>query len=503
MESAINALVKRLDSFLFELGSMHYRYGAGLTSDLPVEQLYREYPEFARPETFQQVREAVEDKRTDERKRVRFKLLLEFLAGQVEDAIAAGSMEEIATLEANGTVPMEQPVPFREAIARLPREAQREARGLIEKGLGEFLWENQGPYARRREAAAKTAEVLHYPSYLALRDAVTGYSAQALAQECEEVLQQTEAAYRDVLAYVLKKVDESVRPLPSGNARRHDLQRAAVAPWMAEHFRREDLLPAISRCFLDMGLHPNAEGRILLDAEDRPGKTSRAFVADLKVPDDIRLVVRPGGGLDDYFSLLHEYGHAQQLAYVSRAAPIEERRLGDLSVTEGYAYLFDHLLLDEAWHKRYLRLPQPVAREAARIAAFNNLFLLRRYAAKLPYELELYARGPERAMAEAYQTRMSEALFAGVHKGFFLYDVDPQLYATRYLRAWAFEARLHSVLQERYNEDYWRNPATGSWLKENFARGQRDDAEALAKQLGGKALSLVEAGARLVRVMGV
>lgn len=500
METAINALVKRLDAFLFELASLHFRYGAGLTSDLPIEQLYRDYPELARPDTFRQVREAVEDQRTDERERHRFKLLLEFLAGQVEDAIAAPAMEEIAALEANATVPMMhgEPLPFREAVAQVPREASRERRGQLERGIGEFLWENQGPYAKRREAAARTAEVLRYPSYLALRDAVTGYSAEALAAECDGVLSQTEDAYRDVLTYVLKKIDPELKPAA---ARRHDLQRAAGAPWMAAHFPREDLLPSITRCLSEMGLHPNAEGRILLDAEERPGKSSRAFVADLKVPDDIRLVVRPGGGLDDYFSLLHEYGHAQQLAHVSRTALVEVRRLGDLSVTEGYAYLFDHLLLDEAWHRRYLRLPQPVAREAARIAAFNNLWLLRRYCAKLPYELALYERGPVRPMAEEYEERMARALFVGVHKGFFLYDVDAQLYATRYLRAWAFEARLHSVLQERFNEDFWRNPATGSWLKELFARGQRDDAETIARELGGESLSLAEAGKRLVRVM--
>ncbi len=499
METAINALAKRLDAFLFELGSLQYRYGAGLSSVLPVEQLYRSYPELARPETFLQARQGAEDSRTDELERQRCRLLLEFLAGQVEEAIAAPSVEAVAALEAHGVAPMPgESLSFREAVAQVPREADRGRRGQLEHSLGEFLWENQGPYARRREAASRTAAALGFSSYLALRDAVSGYSAQALAAECDAVLAQTADAFRDLLVYVLRKVDPALKV---SAARRHDLQRASAAPWMAEHFRREDLLPSVTRCLTDMGFPPHAEGRIVLDTEDRPGKSARAFVADLKVPDDIRLVVRPGGGLDDYFSLLHEYGHAQHLAHVSRDAPIEERRLGDLSVTEGYASLFDHLLLDEAWHRRYLKLNPATAREAARIAAFNNLWLLRRYCAKLPYELSLYQRGPDRSVADEYEERMTRALFVGVHKGTYLYDVDSQLYATRYLRAWALEARLHAVLQHRFNEDFWRNPAAGSWLKELFARGQRDDATAVAQQLGGKGLSLAEAGDRLVRVM--
>ncbi|MHB8878456.1 MAG: gluzincin family metallopeptidase [Myxococcaceae bacterium] len=496
---SINSLTKRLDGFLFELASLHYRYGAGLTAELPVKGLYASYPELTRPETFIRVREAAKDRRADEVQRHRSVLLLEFLAGQVEDAFAAPAMEEIAALESGAVVPVQpEALTFREALAGVAREPLRERRGKLEHGLGELLWENQGPYARRCEAAAKTANALGYPSYLALRDAVTRTSSAELAKSCEAVLARTEDAYRDMLSYVLKKIDPALKP---GAARRHDLQRAAVVPWMAEHFRREDALPAITRCLLDMGFTPNAEGRILLDAEDRPGKTARAFVADLKVPDDVRLVVRPGGGLDDYFALLHEYGHAQQLAHVARTAPVEVRRLGDLSVTEGYASLFDHLLLDEAWHRRYLKLSQPVAREAARIAAFNNLWLLRRYAAKLAYEISLYEHGPVRAMAEEYEERLGRATFVGLHRGFFLFDVDAQLQSTRYLRAWAFEARLHAWMCERYNEDYWRNPAAGSYLKELFSRGQRDDAETLAKQLGGEKLSLADAGERLVRVM--
>jgi hypothetical protein len=215
----------------------------------------------------------------------------------------------------------------------------------------------------------------------------------------------------------------------------------------------------------------------------------------------VRLVVRPGGGLDDYFSVLHEFGHALHLANIAKTAPVEDRRLGDAAVSEGYAYAFDHVLLDPAWHRRYLRLPQATAADGARLSAFSNLMLLRRYCAKLPYELSLYERGPLRPLAESYQDRLSAALFAGVHPGFFLYDVDPQLHATRYLKAWALEARLHAVMQQRFDQDYWRNPATGRWLKELFARGQPERADAWAQSLGGGRLELAGAARRLLEAL--
>jgi hypothetical protein len=503
MELSIPALRDRLDSFLYELGALHYRFGSGLSRDFPVQSLYDHYPELGRKETFLQVREAAEDSRTDAVERRRLQRLLEFLAGQVEDALAAPAMQAASELEANGQVSLNhERLSFLDALAQLPREYHRERRAGIARALGEFLWERRDVHARRIEAAARTAEALGYGSYLELRQKVSGVDATALAAECATVLAQTQDAYQDLLGYVLKKLDLALRPWPQGDAHRHDLQHAASAPWMAQHFRREDLLPAVNRWMSDVGLHPNAEGRILLDAEDRPTKNPRAFVVDLRVPDDIRLVMRPGSGLDDYYSLLHEYGHAQHLAGVLRTHPVEDRRLGDTSVTEAYASLFDHLLVDEAWHRRYLRLPQATAKEAARMSAFSNLFLLRRYCAKLPYELELYSRGATEEIAEQYQEGQSHALAVAAHKGFYLYDVDPQLYAVRYLRAWALEARLHKVLQNRFDQDFWRNPAAGHWLRELFTGGQREDAGALAERLGGGPLSLQEAGARLVKVMG-
>lgn len=72
---------------------------------------------------------------------------------------------------------------------------------------------------------------------------------------------------------------------------------------------------------------------------------------------------------------------------------------------------------------------------------------------------------------------------------------------TRYLRAWALETRLTAHLTGRFNEDWWRNPTAGRWLQGLFSRGGTDDAEALAREVSGKELTLPEAGARLVALL--
>jgi len=52
MEASIQSLRDRLDAFLYELGSVHYRFGAGLSGSLPIAELFAAYPEFGRAESF-------------------------------------------------------------------------------------------------------------------------------------------------------------------------------------------------------------------------------------------------------------------------------------------------------------------------------------------------------------------------------------------------------------------------------------------------------------------
>ncbi|HYI01760.1 peptidase M3 [Hyalangium sp.] len=504
MDRPVHSVRARLDDFLAELSTLQYRHGAGLSADLPVEALHASFPEFSSPDTFAAATEALEKARAknDTLAVRRLQLLRERVAGQVEEALAARDIEAIAKLEAQARLPLDdQALTFGDALVQIPHETHRGRRALLERAVGNFLWSERGRYGTRREAALRTAERLGAKDYPRLYQDISGMALDKLTEAAEETLRRTEDAYRDVLGYVLRKVEPTLRALPGGEARRHDLQAALQAPWMDVFFRREDLMPAVTRWLNDWNLPPSANGRIRVDDEPRPGKARRPFVAAVRVPDEIRLVVHLEGGMDALSGLLHEYGHAQHLAHVSDTAPMELRRLGDASVTEAYAALTERLLLSTGWLKRYLHLPSATAGDVARLAAFQALAVLRRHCAKLPYELSLFTRGPSEERAEEYASGQRRALAVEPHPGFFLFDVDAQLYSARYLRAWALEARLTARLMERFNEDFWRNPSASGWLKGLFARGGTDDAEALSTEVSGSGLSLPEAGARLVAIL--
>ena len=81
-------------------------------------------------------------------------------------------------------------------------------------------------------------------------------------------------------------------------------------------------------------------------------------------------------------------------------------------------------------------------------------------------------------------------------------DVDPRFYAGRYLQAWQLQSIIAGALTERFDEDWWRNPRSGPWLRDSlFAEGQRETAGELASRVAGRPLDfapLITAIERLV-----
>jgi hypothetical protein len=206
--------------------------------------------------------------------------------------------------------------------------------------------------------------------------------------------------------------------------------------------------------------------------------------------------VVPAAGLSAWRSSFATLAQTIQFAEVSEDLPIEQRRLPDPAWTQSHRLLFESVLHDEQWLRRYLGLGQTESRESSRLAAFLQLADLRAACAMLEYELELYERGPATAMADAYVQRIQGALFVQVHRGFFLQAVEPHLQVAARLRAYAYEAELHGDLKARFNEDFWRNPSASAVLQMRFGRGQQERLVADKLELAPTIRSLIEVMAK-------
>ncbi|HEY8164528.1 MAG TPA: hypothetical protein VIF83_03145 [Gemmatimonadaceae bacterium] len=318
-------------------------------------------------------------------------------------------------------------------------------------------------------------------SYNDAFEEITGVSLDKLAADCSQFLADTEPIWDDILPSFLRR---SVG-ISTDEATRADALRLLRAAEYDGAFPGTSLQSAIRRQLTEMGLDPDVGGRIVYDVGDRPGKRARAFCAPTRVPQEVYLVLRPHGGQSDYTTLLHEAGHALHFANARADYPFEFRWLGDNSVTESYAMLFDHRMQDKGWLLRYTQLGKTRIDDFLRMAGFEELHFIRRYCAKLLYELEAYASTSDwRELPDLYVETLTDATTFQYRTADAFVDFDPRFYSTRYLRAWQLQSTINEVLVEKFNSDWFRNPAAGPWMVANlWSEGQRETAEEIAARI--------------------
>jgi hypothetical protein len=266
-------------------------------------------------------------------------------------------------------------------------------------------------------------------------------------------------------------------------------------------FTADRLVPSLRTTLAGLDIDLDAQANVHVDTEVRPLKTPRAFCSPVRVPDEIYLVVLPQGGQDDFGSLLHEAGHTEHFAHVRPGLAFEYRHLGDNAVTEAFAFIFEHLVLNRRWLDLTLGFVE--ADEFLRFANINDLYFMRRYIAKLAYETELHVQtGSLDGMREAYSRRLSHALMIDVPSENYLNDVDDGFYCASYLRAWLFEGALRMMLQDRYGMEWFRQPDAAVWLKELWSNGQHFPAERLLLKHGGGRLDADPLKHHIERALG-
>jgi hypothetical protein len=256
------------------------------------------------------------------------------------------------------------------------------------------------------------------------------------------------------------------------------------------------MVPALRETLAGIGINLATQSNVMLDTESRPTKSSRAFCSTPRVPAEVYLVMPPIGGREDYAALFHEAGHAEHYGCTEAELAFEFRHLGDNSVTESYAFLLEGLTANAAWLEKVLGIDG--AEAAIEHARASRLLFLRRYSAKLAYEVELH--GPDvdlAAMPERYASLLGERIGVEWQRETWLADVDPGFYVGCYLRAWALEVDWRTELGERFGAEWFADGEAGAWLRDLWGRGQRLDADRLLDQVTGGRLDFGRLAAEL------
>lgn len=462
----------RGESFHEELGRESYVTGAGLAAEAHFEAIFERYADLAGAEAAEAARGVPE-------------LRAWVVDNGVGRAVAAledrlHAWEAAATVAlADGTV-----LPYQRVPVEVANAADRGRRLALDAARRAVLAEPTALRTERLERERELIAALGLGDYVAARSALARIDLDALARACERFLADTRELYREALAGRLRRR----LGIALGDAQRPDASYLFRAAAFDDAFEGSALVGTARRQLGEMGFDAAAGGRIRYDTEARERKRPRAFCAPVRVPHEVWLVIRPFGGAADYGAFWHELGHALHFSHADAGLPFEHRWLGDNSVTEAFAMLFEHQVAARPWLRRYTPLRGARLAAFVRDQAFARLAVARRYAAKLRHEVELFRAPSLAAGAERYAEILTEATLFRYAPDDHLLDLDEGFYAARYLRAWQLEAGLAAALTERFDEDWFRNPRGGPWVAALMARGQRDDAAALSAEVLGRPL---------------
>ena len=484
-QGEIDALSAEADRFIAELDEEHYLHFAGHKETFDLSPIYERHERLTQLDTALALGASVDG---DRRRRELWRFACEGYLG----SFVREEAERVAELEATLTATVDgEEIPFRMLRPRLMNEEDRAVRERIEAARNELTEEHLNALElQAARVVQRETQRLGSPTYAELYRSF-GFGLDDLAEQCRRLLADTESLWEETGDRFFR----SRVGIGLADVARWDVGRAWRGVDWDSVFPPDLMLPALEGTLAELGIDLREQRNVELDLEERATKDPRAFCSPIEVPGRVVLVMKPQGGPNDWRALFHEAGHTEHFAHTDASLAPEERRLGDNAVTEGWAMLLEYLTTDPVWLERRLDFPRPY--EFAAEGAVQLLWIVRRYCAKLLYELEFHAAEDPTALQPRYVELLGDATKVEPAPADYLGDIDGGFYASAYLRAWAFEAHLRAHLRERFGNAWFSRREAGSLLRELWSEGQKPTAEELLRDVTGETLELAAVGDRI------
>lgn len=428
------------------------------------------------------------DAETDPRLRKQLSYLFFDIVGTLMWEPLAEAEDEIMNIEAAGVVTVgPEEIPYREIGIRLYNETDSELRQKLYLAMGQFDVENTNPL--RENMVARVREGVREYGFEDLGEfeqARRALDFDTFESTVVEFIDSTD----DIYAELTDDAAHDVFGVAIADVRDYDRGRLFRGAEYDDYFPAEGMMSLLKETCLDMGIDLDSISCITIDDEDRPEKEPRAGTYTVRPGEDIRVLVKPSGGVSDYESLFHEMGHALHDAFTS-VPEYEFQRLGDYGTTETYAFLMESLFEDEA----YLESKSLIEDEAVRSAFLKKQLLselgsARYYAGLFRYERILHeGELAEEDLIAAYGDLMEDSRLVPLeHPEFGYLSSNEDFYGVNYLEAWFLTAQLRATLTERFGEDWWASEEAGKFLTELWSLGSEFSPNEIARRLGYEGL---------------
>jgi hypothetical protein len=324
----------------------------------------------------------------------------------------------------------------------------------------------------QKDLALLTGE-LGFPSYLAYCRQKKQFDHAAFVASLRASLQRTDPLYR---RHVARWCDEKLGRA-FGNLNRYHVAWLMRLNEFDAHFPKESMVPRLLATLRTMGADLKSRPNILLDLEERERKNPRACCYAARVPGEVHLILKPVGGLTDYDTFLHEAGHALHYGNTDPSLPYEYRKLGrSYALSEIYAFTLQNIVMNADWLGRVMGLDAATVRRLRYYGILKDLYMYRRYCAKLLAEFEFFQRG-DWTDGGIYARMLTDATGFIYRDLNYLFDMDGELYSADYLRAWIGEAQLAAHLEREFGSGWTADARTGEFLLALWRQGEKPAAE--------------------------
>jgi len=402
-------------------------------------------------------------------------------------SIQVGTLvEKVDTWRASATVTFRgQQHPYHAApsmLAELPTSADRQE-------LSAAYWrvtdEIADDLARIWVERQKIVVDLGYENYAAAFSHWKALDLPQIEHMARATITETERTYRNDLDWFLDAHANTSR-----NGFHHcDLPRLFRGQQWDYAFHAEALVTTTLATARGLGVDVTALPGVKLDLDDRHGKTRRPFCVAVTAPGEIHLVAVPSGGQRGYEEVLHEFGHVAHFALTDEALPWDLRLLPDDTVAESVAYLFAELLYSPEFLTRRMGMAEQQAMDFARYARFLECTMVRRYCAKVLFEVEAHTSGDLAASAPRYAWWLESVTGMEVPQQSVLTETDTGLYAVQYLLAWFLAAQIRERLHADFGPNWFDNPSARPSLRRIWSQACRHTpATLLAETTGATSL---------------
>jgi hypothetical protein len=396
---------------------------------------------------------------------------------RAESIGALSDRESIATLEAGLTFPFEgKEVRWRDLNRLLATEKSAlKRKALWTASLSAAVTLDAALTQRDEKVAAALAPVRAFDLHAQQRDV----EPESMRRIAEGVLTLTSEAWR----LTLERLNAADTKLPVASLTRADLPRLMRVPADVElAFDKKVLAPRAVEVLSGLGFY----GRpgLTLDLSDASKKHPLPLTVAPGGSTDVRVSVRPLGGLRDQQLLLSELGVALSLRHAATGRFVFDR-LGDPALAQASGELLALLPLEPAWLEAS-GLQPPVHQAILDAAATQRLFTLRRAAASYLARLDAVERSDpqSRLRAAAIFTRALGVTHTEADMVRLRIDTDDALRSATTLRAMLLAESLRQSLVSAYGSGWFREKATGEALQELWRPGTSIPAEARIAPLG-------------------